>query len=1230
MDVFDLVAKISLDTSEYDSKLSKASKDFKGFSSNLKSMSSGLKDLFSPAVKGFQAVEGVGQQAGNVMKKGMQVFAAASTAVAGFGGSAVNAGMSFDAAMSQVAAVSGATGSSFDALRNKAIEMGAKTQFSASEAAEAMNYMAMAGWKDQDMLSGISGIMDLAAASGEDLATTSDIVTDALTAFGLKASDSGHFADILASASSNANTNVGMMGETFKYVAPLAGAMGYSAEDTALAIGLMANSGIKASQAGTSLRSIMTRLAKPTKESGSAMDALGISITNSDGSMKSLNTIIGDLRTAFSGLSEEEKATYAAMLGGQEAMSGLLAIVNAAPEDVEKLTGALEDCNGASEKMAATMMDNLAGDVKLFKSALESLQITVSDALNPMLRQFAQFGTNAMEKLTMGFQNGGVNGFFTELSTIVTNGILLLSKEASKFAEVSLKFVESLATGILNARDQIVKSAQTIISTLIDGVDAYISGHAHQMISFGLKMVETIFEGFSRAGSVISKHIGQFIPLIAEAFLSYHEALFTVGIEILGAIGKGLVENKDKLQSMASETIQNMARYLRDNASDIIDGGIALLEALTGAIVDNLPLIMETGAQIIGKLVEGITDSVPAFAGAIGLLLPHIGNIISKIGDIKGIVSKVIGFIGGGEGIPKIMGIGRSLMSGIKGLFSLVTSHPIIAVITAIVGGLMWLWNTNEDFRNAVKGIWDAIVGFFKNAGKAIQNAWEGIVDFFQGVWDGIVNVFQNVGQWFSDVFSGAWEAVKNAWTSVTEFFQGIWDAITGVFSGIAEFFGNLFGGAWGKVQEVTSTAWDGITTFLGDVWDGIKTTAGNVFDKVTTSISKAWEHVKEASETVWDGITTFLGDTWEGIKTTAGNIFDNVKNGIGKAWEHVEEASHTIWDGLSGWLGDKWGEIDGKNKESFENIRVRIGNTWFDSEMLTKKTWGELLQYTMNTWRSMEQISEEKFKGIYNQVHKNWEAADEDSKKTWSGIETVLNGTWAGLEATSEIRFDAMKTNVETAWKEANTATNTEWSTLVDTVGNKAFEALTAVGDNFGQMKGTVTDKLREARAAAKGVDFSSVGSAIVDGMRAGVNERAKELANSVVNAAFMALNAAKKNLGINSPSKVFRDIIGVGIGEGMAVGVDKSQSMVIKSIYNMSDSIQHAFDSSFNMPAMDFSPVSLGAFNATPTRNNSYGGEFTKAGDTIVNIYSPKAVDAIEADRLFRKSAQQMAMGF
>lgn len=298
----------------------------------------------------------------------------------------VNVGKTFDDSMAQVAAVSGATGDDLEQLRDKAKEMGSATKFTASEAADAFNYMAMAGWKTEEMLGGIEGILNLAAASGSDLATTSDIVTDALTAMGYQAKDAGRLADVMAAASSNANTNVELMGHTFQYAAPLVGALGYSMEDTAVAIGLMANSGIKGEKAGTALRSMLTRLASPPKAAAESLTELGVTLTDSDGKMKSLDEVIRDLRGAFADLDETEQAHHASAIAGQEAMSGLLAIVNAAPTDFEKLTKAVEDSDGAAQKMADTMLDTLGGDMTVLNSQIEGVRLTIYEQFAPTLR----------------------------------------------------------------------------------------------------------------------------------------------------------------------------------------------------------------------------------------------------------------------------------------------------------------------------------------------------------------------------------------------------------------------------------------------------------------------------------------------------------------------------------------------------------------------------------------------------------------------------------------------------------------------------------------------------------------------------------------------------------------------------------------------------------------------------------------------------------------------------
>ena len=383
------IKELSGELQENKSKLEEADKAADEFDDSLTEMD----DAADKAADGFSVMKGA---LADLVADGIR---ATISAVKDLAKETFQVGSNFEAAMSQVAAVSGASGDDLDALTAKAEEMGAKTKFSATESAEAFNYMAMAGWKTEDMLGGIEGIMNLAAASGADLATTSDIVTDALTAMGYQAKDAGHLADVMAAASSNANTNVEMMGLTFQYAAPLAGALGYNMEDTALAIGLMANSGIKADKAGTALRGVLSRLAAPPKECAAAMEDLGISLTDDEGNMKSLSEVMRSLRRAFEGLSEEEQAHRAKQIAGQNAMSGLLAIVNATTEDYEKLSEAVYESEGAAQAMADTMNDNVSGALTLMKSKIEGIMIKLFNRAKDSMRDGIETFGNALDKI---------------------------------------------------------------------------------------------------------------------------------------------------------------------------------------------------------------------------------------------------------------------------------------------------------------------------------------------------------------------------------------------------------------------------------------------------------------------------------------------------------------------------------------------------------------------------------------------------------------------------------------------------------------------------------------------------------------------------------------------------------------------------------------------------------------------------------------------------------------
>ena len=447
------VAYLELDTSKFTKGFASARNDLQQFNNSSASISTRLTGLSNAMVA-----------TGSVLTKSVSV------PLLTIGAAALKTTADFDAGMSEVKAISGATGTEFKQLETKAIQMGAKTKYSATEAASAFKYMAMAGWDTNDMLSGISGVMNLAAASGEDLATTSDIVTDALTAFGLSAKDSSHFADILAQASSRSNTNVGLMGETFKYVAPVAGALGYSAEDCAVAIGLMANSGIKASQAGTALRSLFTRLAKPTDTVAAAMEKYNITLTDANGNMKPLSTLMSEMRDRFSGLSEAQKANLAATLAGQEGMSGLLAIVNSSDDDFKNLTDSINNADGASERMAKTMQDKLKGSFTIFKSTVESAAISIGKKLTPEVRKFVDTGTSLVKK-------------FNDMSDAEKTNVVNIGKMATVIPLATLAGGKLLGSMLKLGKGMVNFNAQT--SLLVQAIGLYRQGEIKAALATG-------------------------------------------------------------------------------------------------------------------------------------------------------------------------------------------------------------------------------------------------------------------------------------------------------------------------------------------------------------------------------------------------------------------------------------------------------------------------------------------------------------------------------------------------------------------------------------------------------------------------------------------------------------------------------------------------------------------------------------------------------------------------
>lgn len=737
-----------------------------------------------------------GMAGGMMMNTSMQMAGAAGIGMGIY--DTVKTYMDFEAQMKKVQAISGASGADFEALTANAKEMGAATQFSATESAQALEYMAMAGWKTDDMLGGISGIMDLAAASGEDLGRVSDIVTDALTAFGLQASDSAHFADVLAQASSNSNTNVSMMGMTFKYVAPIAGALKYSIEDVGTAVGLMANAGIKGEQAGTSLRAMMTRLVDPPKEAGSAMDRLGITVKNADGTMKPFRQTMKDLRSTFAGLTDAEKAEAASAIAGQEAMSGFLAIVNASEADFDKLTASIDNAEGAAGNMAKTVNDNLKGDLKSLSSVWESVQLEfMSGKGADGLRDFVQGVKDDAAK----FKGYIEDGF--DISDIGRSAMDVLVQLKNKFIE--LDGVGSLLAG------------------------GALAGGLYKIVSLSKKAIDGI-KGLGGAGKPVpggtAAGVGEMVVNAGTVIVNGKGVTGAAGVggavESSGGGGKGTAKGRFGGASKVFKGLGALA--LLDAGLNIYDAyntnAQASAEAQYGvdsAHTDEekaaaLEFQKQTEAYNADRVGTAVGSGAGAFAG---------GLLGAKAGAAGG---AAIGALFGGVGAAPGALIG-SLLGGVAGAFG-----------GSELGGM----------------IGSGIAENFDGALAYIKEGWTDLSDWFgttvwAPIYDGAV---EQVNLAVGVVALGA-DAIKPYWEPVASWFDGtVWQPITNnatwAWNGITSMASGAVTGVCSFFEPLAS--WFDVTVWkpLSSMADGTKTSVVGAFDAALSGVKSIWSGVAD------------------------------------------------------------------------------------------------------------------------------------------------------------------------------------------------------------------------------------------------------------------------------------------------------------------------------------------------------------------------------------------------
>ncbi len=722
--------------------------------------------------------------AGKAMDKVSGAMFGATAQMAGMAGigfgifDAVKGYADFEEEMSAVKAISGATGDEFNQLKEKAIQMGADTKYSALESAQAFRYMGMAGWKTGEMIDGIAGIMNLAAASGEDLAMTADIVTDSLSAFGLQAKDSSMFADVLSAAATSSNTNVALMGQTFKYAAPVAGALGYSVQDVAIAVGLMANQGIKGSESGTALRSMMTRMVKPTKESAAAMQTLGLNIVDANGKMRPFRDIMKDIRTGMSKLTPESKASVAAMLAGQEAMSGLLALVNSSDADFDKLAGAIDNSNGAAQNMANIRMDNLKGDLEQLSGDWDSFTTKIMGG-----------GIGGFREIVQGIDNW----FAGFAENVETNGLN----------------VKSIIDGITSAIKELV--GQTVkmegLPSILSGIALAVAGVG--AFKFGKKIKNLFKKGKGGSSGGGDETVGEMTVNALHVTLNAAKLLPGVGDGDLpglpeGRGGRGGNRPSNNPPPSGGGRVRRYGRKAWDSTKNFGRKSWGLTKNLGRGMGKGLgglgkglmkvggkaaiPLSLAMGAYDIatsdnkakaasgmaGSLAGGLAGAkLGAMGGAaIGSIIPGVGTAVG--GALGGLLGGIGGAIFGEE-------LGNSIYEGIT--------------------------NNLEGLKQWFSDTWNSIV---ETCAPVINT----IVGIFGFIHDGIVAIFAPVAQWFD---TAVWQPVKSlaqtAMDGVKEIFSAVWEGIKGIWNGVAGWFDeNVWSPLKAKASEALNFIGKGIT----------------------------------------------------------------------------------------------------------------------------------------------------------------------------------------------------------------------------------------------------------------------------------------------------------------------------------------------------------------------------------------------------------------------------------
>ena len=735
---------------------------------------------------GFMSALSIAQKAISVTAK----------AVTNFAKSSVQAGMTFDKSMSQVAATMGKTVDEISDLREFAKKMGSETAFSASQAADALNYMALAGYDAETSMNMLPNVLNLAASGGMELARASDMITDTQSALGLSLSQTAELVDKMAKGASKTNTSVGQLGDAMLTVGGTAKMLSGGTTELATALGLLADNGTKGAEGGTALRNIILSLSAPTDKAAAALEDLGVQAFDNNGKMRDLQSIFADFNSALSDMTDAEKTQTLNSIFNKVDLKSVNALLATSTDRWKEVSNAIDNAAGSAEEMAKTQLDNLSGDITIFNSALEGAQIALSDKLTPTLRKFVQFGTSGISNLTKAFNEKGLLGAMSEFGSVLSDGLLMIVEMTPQILEVGSAILSAIGQGILD-------NLPMILDVIV-------------------KVVEQIITDLGRALPTLISALPKFIESLMNAI--DWDNLLDIIINIIDIIADALIDVLPQLTEAVMTLIEKIVEFVLkpETLSKLVELCAKVMIAVSTALLAAAPKLLVGVGKIIKVVVDYIVNTDWKKLGQD--LINNINKAISKAAE--------------------------KLMKWWDGWSQQIGKYAVIAwneVVRVWSGVGQWFSDRWQDIKNAFKSVGDWFKMVFEGAWNGITGAFSAVGNFFNNVWNGIKNAFITTGEWFGNVFTGAWNGIKNAFSNVKNFFVEVWNGIKSVFTNVGTWFADIFKRAWEGIKNVFAPVG---TTFqnIGDsILNGLKSVVNSLIWGINQIISLPFNKLNDA-----------------------------------------------------------------------------------------------------------------------------------------------------------------------------------------------------------------------------------------------------------------------------------------------------------------------------------------------------------------------------------------------